>query len=213
MSGENYFMRRHSPALFWLIAPFSIALWLILVTPTHWLGIETGATGTALLLLTAWAGLWLASRIPVDAESSVSPAEVRQWVALAFTAVIAAFLLFNADTILVATTIADLRGIGRTCVLLIIAWAIFSSILRQRAQSGVQEDERDRRIEWQADRWSHGVICVLVIAVAVTLGLSPPDTLGWARPIVIAHLLILALVMANVAGCVAAIVLHWRERT
>ena len=206
-------MRPHSTTLFWLIAPFCMALWLILVSPTHWLGIGTGAAGTALLLLTAWAGLWLASRIPANADSSVSPAEVRQWVALAFTAVIAAFLLLKADTIFAATTIADLRGIGRTCAMLIIAWAIFSSILRQRAQPGVQEDERDRTIEWQADRWSHGAVCALVIAVAVTLGLSPPETLDWARPIVIAHLLIFALVMTNVVGCVAAIVLHWRERT
>ena len=202
-------MRVSSSALFWLLAPASLALWLVLVTPTRWLGIDTGAVGTGLLLLTAWASLWLSTRIPANREASVSPGEVRQWVALAFTGVIAVFLLVNAGDIVSAQGIAELRGIGRTVAMLVIGWILFSAVLRQRANAGVQEDERDREVQRHADSWSHAAISLFVIAVAVTLGLSPADRLAWATPIVVAHLLIFALVVSSLTGCVVAV---WQYR-
>ena len=203
-------MKARSSLLFWLIAPASMALWLILVTPTHWLGIETGAVGTSLLLLTAWVGLWVSTRIPANKDSTVSPAEVRNAVALFFTLVIAAFLIVKSEAILHAETIADLRDVGRTFAMLVIGCAIFSSILRQRANSGVQEDERDRAVQAIAGNWAHGATCTLVIGIAVTLGLSPAARLAWATPIVIAHLLAFALVVANLVGCVVGAV-HYRR--
>jgi hypothetical protein len=202
-------MRAPSSALFWLLAPASLALWLILVTPTRWLGIETGALGTGLLLLTAWAGLWLSTRIPASREARVSPSEVRQWVALVFTGAIAAFLAFHAVDIARAEKVADLQSIGRTVAMLVIGWILFSAVLRQRANAGVQEDERDREVQRHADSWSHAAISLFVIAVAVTLGLSPADRLAWATPIVVAHLLIFALVVSSLTGCVVAV---WQYR-
>jgi uncharacterized membrane protein len=202
-------MRVPNAALFWLLAPASMALWLILVTPTGWLGIDTSAAGTGLLLVTAWFGLWMSTRIPANREASVSPGEVRQWVALAFTGAIAAFLVASADTIARAEGTSDLRGIGRTVAMLVIGWVLFSAVLRQRAHAGVQEDERDRQVQRRADRGSHTTICLLVIALALTLGLSPSDRLAWATPIVIAHLLVLALVVASLSGCIIAI---WQYR-
>lgn len=203
-------MRVPNSALFWLLAPASLALWLILVTPTRWLGIDTGAAGTGLLLLTAWAGLWLSTRIPPNRESAVSPGEVRQWVALAFSGAIAALLVANADAIARAEKAADLAGLGRTVAMLVVGWIVFSAVLRQRAHAGVQEDERDRDVQRRADSGSHTAICLFVIAVAVTLGLSPADRLAWATPVVIAHLLILALVLASLVGCIVAI-WHYRR--
>lgn len=202
-------MKVRSPALFWLIAPASMALWLILVTPTHWLGFETGAAGTGLLVLTAWLGLWFSTRIPADSDSTVSPAEVRNGVALFFSVAIAAFLVVKSATILQAQSIVDLQGIGRTFAMLVIGWAIFSSILRQRANAGVQEDERDRAVQVVSDQWSHSTTCVLIIGIAVTLGLSPATHLDWARPIVLAHLLIFVLVIANLVGCLVG---AWQYR-
>ncbi|HET9032055.1 MAG TPA: hypothetical protein VFN25_04020 [Dokdonella sp.] len=202
-------MKLKRSSLFWLIAPLSLTLWLLLVTPTRWLGIETSVLGTGGLLLTAWLGFWLSTQIPQDKDSAVSPAEVRQWVALLFTAAIAAFFIFQADVILRAQNLADLRGVGRTFAMLIIGWLIFSSLLRQRARAGVQEDERDREVQIRGDQLSHGAICVFVIGLALTLGLSPSDRLGFATPIALAHLLIFGLVLANLISCVACI---WQYR-
>ena len=213
MSGRYYSMKFQSSSLFWLAAPLSLALWLLLVTPTHWLGFETSALGTGALLLTAWAGLWLSTRIPANEDSAVSPGEVRQWVALAFTVVIAVFFIFNVDVILRAQNISDLRGIGRTFAMLVIGWLIFSSLLRQRARAGVQEDERDREVQVRGDQSAHVAICVFTIAIAVTLGLSPPDRLGFATPVVIAHLLIFSLVLANLVGCISCISQYRRAAT
>jgi hypothetical protein len=66
-------MKVARPMLFWLIAPLSLALWLILVTPTHWIGFETPAIGTALLLLTTWVGLGWSTRMPAERLDWVRP--------------------------------------------------------------------------------------------------------------------------------------------
>ncbi|MGB0135311.1 hypothetical protein [Dokdonella sp.] len=200
------------PQLFWLIAPLFLALWLVLVTPAHWLGVETGALGTGLLLVTTWVGLWWSTRLPVDPESAISPGEVRAWVALVFTSVIAAFMVANAGVILGAERVADLRGVGRTLAMLVIGWLIFSSILRQRLRGAVQEDERDRDVERRSQSWAHSTTCILVIGLAVTLGLTPAGRLDWARPMVIAHLLILMLVLSSLVACVVSIRLYRRDR-
>lgn len=205
-------MTRVRTRIFWLLAPVSLAFWLILVTPTHWIGVETTAIGTGLLLLTTWAGLWWSTRMPADPESEISPGEVRVWVALVFTAVIAAFLASSSGRILQAERIADLQGVGRTFAMLIIGWLIFSSILRQRARGGVQEDERDRDVERRAQGWAHMASCSLTIGLAVTLGLTPADRLEWARPIVISHLLIFLLVLSSLVGCVGSVWLYRRDR-
>ncbi|MEZ5463187.1 hypothetical protein [Dokdonella sp.] len=200
------------PRLFWLIAPLCLALWLILATPTHWLGFETPAIGTALLLLTTWVGLGWSTRLPTDPQSAIPPGEVRAWVALVFTAAIAALLAFSAGRILQAESMADLHGVGRTFAMLIIGWIIFSSVLRQRARAGVQEDERDRDIERRADSWAHGAVCLLVVGLAVTLGLTPSDRLEWARPVVLSHLLIFLLVLSSLTGCLVTLWLYRRDR-
>lgn len=205
-------MKVAHPRLFWLIAPLCIALWLILVTPTRWIGFETPAIGTALLLLTTWMGLWWSTRMPADPESAIPPGEVRAWVALVFTAVIAALLVSGSERILEAQSIADLRGIGRTIAMLIIGWIIFSSVLRQRARAGVQEDERDRDIERRGQSWAHSTTCFLVISLAVTLGLAPSERLDWARPIVVAHLLIFLLVLSSLVGYLVTAWLYRRDR-
>lgn len=205
-------MNRTRPLLFWLVAPLSMALWLLLVTPTHWMGIETSAIGTGLLLLTVWAGLWWSTRLQANPDSSVSPGEVRAWVALVFTVVIAAVLVSNAGRILDAEGIADLRGIGRTFAMLIIGWLIFSSVLRQRFRGAVQEDERDKDVERRAQGSAHTATCLLLVGLAVTLGLTPAGRLEWARPIVIAHLLILLLVVSSLVACVVSVWLYRRDR-
>lgn len=202
-------MRRLSPSAFWFVAPLALAFWLIVATPSRWLGIDTGALGASILLVAAWVGLWLASRIPDDAESAMSPGEQKNWVALVFTGVIGALMLTKADLIANAPSVADLGGVGRTLVMLVIGWIIFGSMLRQRMGKRVQQDERDSVVERAADASSHLTLCIAIVAVAVTLGFSPRERIDWLSPIALAHVLIFAVVLASFVGHAVAV---WRYR-
>lgn len=194
---------------FWFVAPAALALWLLVATPSRWLGIDTGPLGAMLLLGATWVGLWLASRIPDDADAAASPGEQRRWVALVFTTAIGALMLAKAEVFAAAQSVADLRDVGRTIGMLLAGWAIFGAILHHRIGARVQVDERDRVVEANADAWSHGALACAVIGYAVLFGFSPADRLRWATPIVIANLLMFALVWSCFVGGVVAV---WRYR-
>jgi hypothetical protein len=194
---------------FWLVAPAALAFWLLVATPSRWLGIDTGPLGATLMLAATWIGLWLASRIPDDAAAAASPGEQKRWVALAFTTAIGAVMLAQADVFAAAESTADLRDVGRPIGMLLVGWVIFSTILHQRIGARVQEDERDRAVEASADAWSHGALAISIIGIAVLFGFSPADRLRWATPIVIANLLMFALVVSCFVGGVVAV---WRYR-
>lgn len=205
-------MRGLPPSAFWLVAPAALALWLIAVMPSRWHGIDTDATGAMLLIAVAVIGLWLASRIPGNAEEKASPGEQKRWVALAFTLLIAAAMLLKADVFAQASSVADLREVGRPIGVFLVGWVIFSALMRQRFGGRVVDDERDRAVEVAADTWSHGVLAITIVGLAVMFGLSPAARLQWATPIVTANLLMFALLWSSLVGSVVAIVLYRRDR-
>jgi hypothetical protein len=205
-------MHRVPSGLFWLLAPAAIGLWLIVAIPSRWHGIDTGAAGAGLLLAAAAAGLWLSGTIPDDGASQRSPGEQGRWVALVFTGLIGALMLAHAGAFAGARTIAELGGIGRPVVMLLVGWLILASIARRRPGAGVQADERDREVARAADAVSHGVLALAIVAIAVTLGLTPPARLSWASPIAVANLLMFVLVAAAFAGHGAALWHYRRDR-
>lgn len=205
-------MHRVPSGLFWLLAPAAIGLWLIVAIPSRWHGIDTGAAGAGLLLAAAAAGLWLSGTIPDDGASQRSPGEQGRWVALVFTGLIGALMLAHAGAFAGARTIAGLGGIGRPVVMLLVGWLILASIARRRPGAGVQADERDREVARAADAVSHVVLALAIVAIAVTLGLTPPARLSWASPIAVANLLMFALVAAAFAGHGAALWHYRRDR-
>ena len=73
-----------------LVAGGGIAAALLL-HDGRWLGLDTGAAGTAVLVLTAWGALFALGRADLSAvENAVSPGEWRAWIGTVFTAVAAA---------------------------------------------------------------------------------------------------------------------------
>ncbi|HUD41651.1 MAG TPA: hypothetical protein VMR06_06580 [Dokdonella sp.] len=205
-------MHRVPSGLFWLLAPAALGLWLLVAIPSRWHGIDTGSIGAGVLLAAAAAGLWLSGRIPDDGGSARAPGEQGRWVALVFTGAVGALMLAHAGAFAAARTIAELDGIGRPVAMLLVGWLILASVARRRPGAGVQEDERDRAVAHAADAASHVVLALAVIAIAVTLGLTPPARLGWASPIAVASLLMFALVAAAFAGHVAALWQYRRDR-
>jgi hypothetical protein len=89
---------------------------------------------------------------------------------------------------------------------------VLSSVLKSRWQGAVEEDERDRQIEAQAQYWGYGAISVYVIALALLLGFSPPDRLAWATHFMIGNLLVLSLMWACLFEYAAKSLYYLRDR-
>ncbi len=202
-------MRALPSAAFWLVAPLALALWLLVATPSRWLGIDAGTLGAALMLATAWVGLWLASRIPDDEASALSPGEQKNWVALAFTGLVGMLMVLKADAFLNAESVADLKDFGRPLVMLLIGWIILGALLRNRFGPRIQQDERDMHVERIADSSAHTTLCIAIVAIAVTLGFTPRARIDGLSPLALANLLMFALVFASFVGHVVA---AWRYR-
>jgi hypothetical protein len=197
-----------------LVALALVSFWLLLAGPEELLGIDLGGLGIALATLVSWAaihGIVVAPRGELDRV--VSPGEWKAWIGFGFTLLVAAYLLMKRDVIAGAGDWHDLGRIGRNIVLLVIAWAVVSRVLSWRWKGAVLADERDRTIEVRAAGWGRGAIMAGVIAVAVTLGLSPAERLAWATPLVIAHLLVLAMVWSCLVEYAVAGIAYWRDRT
>jgi len=103
-------------------------------------------------------------------------------------------------------------AVGRNVVLLILAWMVIAQLLRHHWQGQVQEDERDREISRVASRWRSDALSFIIIGFAVTLGLSPIEQLTWAKPPMVAHLLIFSLLWAGLVENVVATIQYWRDR-
>ena len=205
-------MRRLPASAFWLVAPVALARWLIVATPSRWLGIDGGTLGAVLMLTSAWAGLWLASRIPDDEASALSPGEQKNWVALVFTGLVGILMLLKADAFVNAETVADLRDFGRPIAMLLIGWMILGALLRQRFSKRIQQDERDTHVERAADSSAHMTLCLVIVAIAVTLGFTPRARIDWLSPLALANLLMFALVFASFVGHAVAAWHYRRDR-
>lgn len=191
------------------------ATWLLLAGPDRVLGIDAGNLGVAVLITVSWTSLIAVSRLPQDGiETAIAPGEWRAWIAFAFTAVIAAYALVHAEAFQGPPLWKnpDAQRVGRTIALMVIAWLILFAVLRQRWQGRVQEDERDREIAAKAQEWGRGALTFGVVAVAVTIGFSPPERLQWASHPMLAHLLVLTLIVGTLFEYAYSALAYWKDR-
>lgn len=198
-----------------LLLAGACATWLLLAGPDRVLGLDAGNLGVALLITVSWSALVVASRrAPRGIETAIAPGEWRAWIALAFSAVIAAYALVHAGAFQGPPLWQnpEAQRVGRTIALLIVAWLILFAVLRRRWQGRVQEDERDREIAAKAEEWGRGALTFGVVAVAVTIGFSPPERLQWASHLMIAHLLVLALIFGVLFEYAYSALAYWRDR-
>jgi hypothetical protein len=197
-----------------LVALALVSFWLLLAGPEEMLGVDLGGFGIGLAALVSWLAIHGISTAPRgELDHVVSPGEWKAWISFGFTLILAAFLLSKSDAIAAARDLHDIGRIGRNLGLLVVAWLVVSEVLEWRWKGRVLADERDRDIGIRAAGWSRGAIMASVIGIAATLGLSPADRLEWATPIVIAHLLVLALVVGYLVEYAVAGLSYWRDRT
>ena len=196
-----------------LAALAGVSFWMLLAGPDRLFGIELGNAGVGLLLLVAWTTLYGLSAAPKgELDETVSPGEWRAWVGLGFTAMVAAYFILKADVIAGAADLRDLDGIGRSIVLLLVAWAVISQLLAGRWKGKVLEDERDRDIERIAASWARIALVVVVVGFVVLFGFTPVERLAWATPIAISHLLLFGLVLHSLVEYAVTAGAYWRDR-
>ena len=208
-------MALHRWTLLGLLGVAGLAFWLLVAGPATLLGVDTGNAGMALLVTAAWTSLYAISRIPRgEGERAISPGEWKAWVGLGFMLVAIGYFLANLQVFTLGGPAdnPDANRIGRNLVMLLIAWTVLSSVLKSRWQGAVQEDERDRQIEAQANGWGYGAISVYVISFALLLGFSPPERLQWASHFMIGNLLVLSLMVACLFEYAAKAVYYGRDR-
>jgi hypothetical protein len=199
-----------------LLALAAVATGLLLAGPDRLLGIDTGNLGVALLVTATWSSLWLVGSLPDPGlEGSASPGEWQAWIGSAFMAVAAAWLALRLPLFAVPGPIwanPDAAAAGRTVAMLMVAWAIVSSVLAGLWRDRVSSDERDRQIEARAGGRARLLLVLLLVALAVTLGFSPADRLQWATPLLLANLLMLFLMLSSLFESAVTAVSYWRDR-
>ena len=183
----------------WSLALFAgVALWLLLAGPERLFGWDTGMIGMALIAGCAWALLHAVSRIPAHAlTASASPAEWNARVGAGVTLIAVLYFVSKLHVFNDADVVRNpgANAVVRNMVLLLIAWSVLSNVLSSRLKDAVAADERDRQIAVRAAKWGRESLIVGVVAVAVMLGLTPVDRLGWATPLMIGNLLVLVLML------------------
>lgn len=199
-----------------LLALAAVASMLLLAGPDRLLGIDTGNLGVALLATATWTSLWLVGTLPAASlEGYASPGEWQAWIGSAFMAVAVAWFALRLPLFAVPGPIwqnPDTAAAGRTLAMLMVAWAIVSSVLAGRWRDRVSSDERDRQIEARAGGHARTMLVLLLVALAVTLGLSPTDRLQWATPLLLANLLLLILMLSWLLESASTAVSYWRDR-
>jgi uncharacterized membrane protein len=198
-----------------LVLLAGLALWLLLAGPAKVLGFDPGKLGMVLLVGTAWISLYAVSRIPHgQLEAVVSPGEWRAWVGFGFTLVAILYFLSKVSVFGYgpAWNNPDASAVARNLVMLLIAWAVLSSVMRSRWKGVVQQDERDRDIEKHASRWGREALIVVIVGLAVMLGFSPAEKLQWATHFMIANLLVFALMCGWSCEYAATVIYYWRDR-
>lgn len=181
-----------------LVGVAGIAGWLLLAGPDALFGIDSGHAGTALLVAAAWGALYAISRMPRDAVDAIPPAEWKAWIGLGFSTVAVAYFAVHLPVFAHGSPWDNPAAarVGRNLVVLLVGWMVLGGVLRSRWRGGVEEDERDRRIASRSQAWGYGALATGAIGLAVTLGLSPPERLGWATHFMIGNLLVAGLMVA-----------------
>ena len=190
------------------------ALWLLLAGPERVLGVDSGNAGMVLLVTAAWTSLLALSRLPRgEAERAIAPAEWKAWIGTGFMLVAMVFLATRAELFLGPS--ADrhtAQGVVRSLVMLLVAWAVLSRVVAARWAGAVDEDERDREIALRASGHGRNALVVAGIALAVSLGFSPPDRLAWATHFGIANLLVFGLMLGWLVEYAATALMYLADR-
>ncbi|NYZ62643.1 hypothetical protein [Luteimonas deserti] len=192
-----------------------VALWMLVAGRTTRVGIDIGMLGSVWLLGTAWLALYTASTMPRgELEQGIAPGEWQAWIGTVFMCVATLYFVsklhvFGSESIPHAP---QSRVVVRNLVVLLIAWTVLSRVLVARWNGHVQSDERDRDIEARAAGWGRAALVSAMVALAVTLGLSPVERLDWATHFMIANLLILLLMCGWLVEYAATAVLYWHDR-
>ena len=192
-----------------------LALWLLLAGPERLLGIDTGNLGVAVLMTVAWVSMVAILRMPRDGlESLVSPGEWRAWLGLGFMLVATVYFLANVQVFEQGPPWANpaANRVGRNLVLMLVAWTVLSNVMASRWKGLVQEDERDREIEKQANGWGRGALTFCIIGLAVMLAFSSAHKLEWATHFMIANLLVFALMWGWLCEYAATAIYYLRDR-
>ena len=202
----------------WLVGAMlagAVALWLLLAGPARVLGFDGGHAGMVLLMAAAWVSLYRISRAPRDQLAGMaSPGEWRAWLGLGFMLVAVVYFLVKAQVFqqISAWNDPDAAAVARNLVMLLIAWAVLANVLASRWKGVVQEDERDLEIQKQAAGWGRGALIFCIIGLVAMLGFSPAERLQWAKPFVIANLLVFALMWGWLCEYAATALMYWRDR-
>jgi hypothetical protein len=163
----------------------------------RWLGVDVGATGAAIFVLSAGAAIWLfalhgAEIFPDD----MSVAERRAWVGLVFLAVILLSFARHWWAISAQAFAPDRLGglfahaFVQRLLTLIVVWSVISHLIG-RGTGTVQSDERDLRLRQRADRGGDWALTLIVIGCICVLVSVPMSLLEWwLTPIVLANVLI-----------------------
>lgn len=192
-----------------------LAFWLLMASPANVLGLDGGNVGVMLLMTVLWSSLWVVStRSERDLASAASPGEWQAWLGLGFLALATYYLVSKLHLFAVVGTVMDnpdASRVGRNVVMLLIAWAILSSVMGSRWK-GVRSDERDRQIAARGEVAARCALTVCVVILAVMLAFSPAERLQWATALMVAHLLILAVMVSNLVETAVQAVSYWRDR-
>ncbi|HJU39969.1 MAG TPA: hypothetical protein VJ724_10385 [Tahibacter sp.] len=199
-------------ALLILVAP--LALGLMFVGPSRVFGIDTGYANGTLVLALGWATLYGWWRVADEADRLFSRAELYAGIGFTFTLAVAVvfFWKFRALGWDADSFMQSRSSMGRTMVMLLIAWAVFRSVIEHRRGVQVGLDERDRQIAARAQAHSHVALVVFVIALIVHLGVFPERFVSPVTGPNVAHWLIGALILAALAEHVSALVQYRRDR-
>lgn len=162
-----------------------------------WGGVDIGAIGASMFVLTLIAAIWLfAVRGDRVFPEHTSLSERRAWVGLVFLAII--LLAFAREiyglsgSAVIPERIDDLfaRRFLERYVLLAIVWGVISYLIGRR-DGGVEADERDLRMRHRADRAGDLALSLIVISGIVVLASVPRELLSWwLAPIVLANVLL-----------------------
>jgi hypothetical protein len=149
---------------------------------------------------------------------SWSLAERRAWVGLAITAIIAIafgrFLWTLSQMEIVPMRLYDLpaQRIVSFVIVLGIAWGVAAQVLG-RGAGPVEQDERDLRLRYDADRAGDWALSLTVIGCVILLAnVSPSDIAWWLQPLVLANVLIEVMIAKLLVEHLALVAMYARAR-
>jgi hypothetical protein len=184
-----------------------------------WLGVDLGSVGTALFGFALWAGALLLARYPGEVFSADWPiAERRAWVGLLFVLLI----FFNYLRFMWALSLHEVpQSIGDmpsrhfifNLTVLLIAWAVVLRTIGGDPANAVDFDERDRRIQYAAERAGDLSFTLVAIGCIVLLVVLPAHRLEWwLAPLIAAQVIIGLLIVKSLSEYLHLVGSYLRER-